>query len=190
MNETLTYLDCLREAAVDQYGFITTRQALDRGVPQAELSKMVSRGRLEHVAHGVYRVPLIPYSEYTRFMLALLWTGAPEAALSHETALDAYGVSDINPTLIHVTVAKSRRIRRSGGQGYAVHYQDLDSAKLTWWEGMRIVTLPAAIEQCIESGVQRYLIRQAIERGGEKYHFTSHEKERLFRLMEATNGAI
>lgn len=190
MKETLTYLDSLREVAIDKYGFITTGQALDVGVPQTELSKMVARGRLERVAHGVYRVPLIPYTEHTRFMQALLWTGAPEAALSHDTALDAYGVSDINPTLIHVTVAKSRRIRRDGGQGYFVHYQDLDQKQLTWWEGMRIVTLPVAIEQCIDSGVQRYLIRQAIERGTKKHHLSPQETERLINRIEAHVGAV
>ncbi|MDR0308676.1 MAG: type IV toxin-antitoxin system AbiEi family antitoxin domain-containing protein [Coriobacteriales bacterium] len=185
MNETHTYLDYLREIAIDQYGFVTTEQALEAGVPHSQLSKMVSRQRLERVAHGVYRVPLVPYSEYTRFMQALLWTGAPEAVLSHDTALDIYGVSDINPTLIHVTVAKSRRIRRSGGQGYAVHYQDLKPDQLFWWEGMRIVTLSVAIEQCINSGVPRYLIRQAIERGSKSNRAVAQEKERLFNLMEA-----
>jgi predicted transcriptional regulator of viral defense system len=39
-------------------------------------------------------------------MKAVLCAGFPEACLSHDTALDAYGVSDINPTAIHITVAK------------------------------------------------------------------------------------
>ena len=189
MIETCTYLDHLREIAIDQYGFVTTEQALEAGIPHSQLSKMVSRQRLERVAHGVYQVPLVPFSEYTRFMLALLWTGASEAALSHDTALDIYGVSDINPTLIHVTVAKSRRIRRSGGQGYVVHYDDLNPAQISWWEGMRIVTLSVAIEQCIKNSVPRYLIRQAIERGSKVDRVVAQEKEKLFDLMEARDGS-
>jgi predicted transcriptional regulator of viral defense system len=185
MIETHTYLDHLREIAIDQYGFVTTGQALEVGVPHSQLSKMVSRQRLEHVAHGVYRVPLTPYSEYTRYMQALLWTGVPEAALSHETALDIYGVSDINPTQIHVTVARSRRIRRAGGQGYVVHYENLSPEQVTWFEGMRIVALPVVIEQCIRSHVPRYLIRQAIERGSKINHIVSRNREKLLELMEA-----
>ena len=45
-------------------------------------------------------------------MLAVLWTGAPEAALSHETALAVRGYGDINPGKVHVTVRAGRRIRR------------------------------------------------------------------------------
>ena len=183
MKETHTYLDRLREIGIDQYGFVTTEQALETGVGHAELSKMVSRERLERVAHGVYRVPLVPHTEYTRFMLALLWTGASEAALSHETALDLYGVSDINPTMIHVAVAKSRRIRRSGGQGYAVHYEDLKSNQLTWFEGMCIVTLVTSIEQCIIAGVPSYLVLQAIEHGGKSNQVVANEQERLIHML-------
>jgi predicted transcriptional regulator of viral defense system len=189
MNEIVTYLDRLREIAIDQYGFVTAAQSAAAGVPYTELSKMVSRNRLERVAHGVYRVPLVPYTEHTRFMQALLWTGAPEAVLSHDTALDAYGVSDINPTSIHITVAKSRRIRRGGGQGYTIHYQDLRPDQLSWWEGMRMVTLTVAIEQCIGSKVPRYLIRQAIERGSKGDRALSAQKERLLDLLETHDGS-
>jgi predicted transcriptional regulator of viral defense system len=58
---------------------------------------------------------------YNQFMKSVLWTGVPEACLSHDTALYAYGGSDINPAAIHITVAKKRRIARKGGQGYVVH---------------------------------------------------------------------
>lgn len=53
MSEVVTYLERLRELALDQHGFVTTAQALTDGVPQTELSKLVARERLERVAHGV-----------------------------------------------------------------------------------------------------------------------------------------
>jgi predicted transcriptional regulator of viral defense system len=165
MNEVVTNIDKLREIAMDQHGFVTYKQAINAGVPQPGISMLASRGRLERVAFGVYRVPQVPATPYDQFMKAVLWTGAPEACLSHDTALYAYGVSDINPTAIHMTVAKRRRIARSGGQGYVVHHQDLEQNQVTWWEEIPIVTLPTAIEQCIYGNVQKYLIRQALERG-------------------------
>lgn len=57
-------------------------------------------------------------------MLAVLWTRVPEAALSHETALDAYGISDVNPSRIHLTVGKHRCFPRAGGD-YVVYYEDV-----------------------------------------------------------------
>jgi predicted transcriptional regulator of viral defense system len=188
MNEIVTHLEKLREIAMDQHGFVTYQQATDAGVPQPGLSMLVKRERLEKVAHGVYRVPQVPATPYDQFMKAVLWTGAPEACLSHDTALDAYCVSDINPTAIHITVAKKRRIVRKGGQGYVLHQQDLESDQRTWWEEIPIVTLPTAIEQCINGHVQTYLIRQAIERGEKLGKISKKEHMRLVELMEARNG--
>jgi len=188
MIEVVTYLDRLREIAMDQHGFVTYQQAIDVGVPQPAISMLVKRGRIERAAHGVYRVPQVPATPYDQLMKAVLWTGVPEACLSHDTALDAYGVSDINPSVIHLTVGKSRRIARKGGQGYILHRQDLRSDQITWWEEIPIVTLPVAIEQCINGRVQTYLIRQALERGEKTGIITQNEQKRLFEMMEARSG--
>ena len=115
MNEVVFDIDRLREVALDQYGFVTTAQAEEAGVSAPSLAMLVKRGRLERVVRSVYRVPQVPPASFDRFMLALLWTGCDEAALSHETALDAYDVCDVNPTSIHVVVDGGRRIRRKGG---------------------------------------------------------------------------
>ena len=68
MNETVFDIERLREAALDQHGFVTAAQAFDLGVSRATLSKLTSRGRIERVAHGVYRVPQVPASRFNRFM--------------------------------------------------------------------------------------------------------------------------
>lgn len=46
------------------------------------------------------------------------------------------------------------------------------------------MTLPVAIEQCIEGSVQKYLIRQAIENGYNSHRLHSAEKARLTELLE------
>ena len=154
-------------------------QALDAGISRRALSGLVERNRLERIVFGVYRVPQIPDTQYDTFMLAVLWTGVPEAVLSHETALDAYEVSDINPMRIYITVGKNRRIRRSGGEGYVLYYQDLQPDQKTWWEEIPIVTLPTAIDQCIMSGVPTYLLVQAIENGRSRGLLTVGEESAL-----------
>ena len=181
----VTKLERLREIALDQHGFVTTEQAAEVGVVNAELSTMVSRGRLARVAHGVYRVPQVLESEVDQYQLAVLWSGAPEAVLSHDTALEAWGISDVNPDRIHVTVARRRRLRRAGGERYVVHREDLDSSQLTWWQGVPIVTVPTAIGQCIASGMPTYLIRQAIERAGRTSLLPSAERQRLTAELES-----
>lgn len=187
MIEIATNIEMLREIALDQHGFVTTEQALEAGITYASLSMLVKRGRLERVGHGVYRVPQIPATRYDRYMLAVLWTGVPEAALSHDTALDTYDVCDINPTSIHITVAKGRRIKRSGGEGYALHYSSLDRAQITWWEQIPVVTLTTAIEQCINSAVPDYLLIQAIENGRRLGLLTTDDETLLTLKLQERN---
>lgn len=176
---TLTDTEKIREIALDQYGYVTTAQAEEEGVTRHSLAALTRRNRLERVAQGLYRVPQVPEMQNGAFMRAILWTGAPEAALSHETALDAYGVCDINPTKVHVTVDRGRRIAKAGGEGYALHRQRLDSQQRTWWHRIPIVTLPCAIEQCIAADVPSYLVRQAIEGGRDGRLLTDEEARRL-----------
>ena len=54
-------------------------------------------------------------------VVGVLWTGNPDAALSHETALAVHDLCDINPSAIHVFVPKGARIRRSRGESYVLH---------------------------------------------------------------------
>jgi predicted transcriptional regulator of viral defense system len=166
----VTKLERLRELALDQHGYVTTAQALEEGVSHAELSTMVARGRIERAAHGVYRIPQVPETEYDQYQLAVLWTGVPEACLSHDTALEAWGVTDINPDRIHVSVARHRRLRRTG------------------WQGIRTVTVSTAITQGIASGVPTYLIRQALDRAGRTSVLSAEDREHLSAELEARDG--
>jgi len=184
----VTKLERLREVAIDQHGFVTTAQALIEDVSHAELSTMLARGRLERAAHGVYRVPQVPETEYDQYQLAVLWTGAPEACLSHDTALQAWDISDINPDRIHLCVARRRRLRRAGGELYVIHHDDLDAKQITWWQGIPTVTVPIAIGQCVASNVPSYLIRQALERAGHTSLLPAAKRERLTAQLEARDG--
>lgn len=187
MKETVTNIDILREIALDQHGFVTAQQALQAGVSKPALSMLTKRERIDRVAHGIYRIPQIPITQYAQYMLAVLWTGAPEAALSHETALDAYEVSDINPSKTHITVAKRRRIKRSGGKNYALHYQDLLPDQIAWWEQIPIVTLAVALEQCIAYKVPDYILEQGISNGRKRGLLTAEQAESLSRQIGARN---
>ena len=189
MSEVLTYLERLREIALDQHGFVTAAQAVDDGIPKTELPKLAARGRVERMMHGVYRVPQVPATPHDNLALAVLWTGAPEACLSHETALASWGVSDVNPERVHLTIARNRRMRRSGGERYIVHRRDLEPDQCTWWEGIPITDLPTTIEDCIRFGTPSYLIRQAIERGGRTSLLPKAVSQRLQVLLDSRDLA-
>ena len=185
MAEALTFLDRMREVALEQHGFVTTQQAAELGGSSALLAAMVRRGRLEHPARGVYQVGQVPVTEYDGHMLAVLWTGFPEACLSHDTALDVWDISDILPDQIHVTVTAHRRIERAIPPGYVIHYEDLAPDEVTWWESIPTVTATVAIRQCLGTGMPTYLIRQAIERSARTSLVPAEQREQLTSIMEA-----
>ena len=179
LDEPVTYLERLREVAIDQHGFVTTAQAQEVGVPLVELYKMAARGRIEQVVRSVFRIPQVPGSRWDNWALAVLGTGAPEACLSHETALAAWEISDINPDRIHIWVGRNRRLRRSGGDGYVVHHGDLAPEQRAWFQQIPITTVSTTICQCIDWGVPTYLIEQALGRAGRTSLLLKSERELL-----------
>lgn len=179
----LTRLEQLREIALDQHGYVTTAQALEEGLAHANLSTMVARGRLQRVAHGVYRVPQVAETPADHYQLAVLWAGAPEACLSHETAMEVRGLGDVNPSKIHLTVTGRRRIRRAGGELYEIHYETLKPQEVDWWNGVRCVTVPTAIRQCIVGGTPSYLIDQALHQARGTSALKEDEYYRLKRML-------
>jgi predicted transcriptional regulator of viral defense system len=124
-----------------------------------------------------------PSVSTTATCLPVLWTRAPEACLSHETALDAYEISDVNPNRIHVTVAKHRRLRRTGGDDYVIHREDLAPPQIGWWQEIPTVTPATAIAQCIAYGTPTHLLRQAIDRGHIKGYLLTSEQPSVPPLM-------
>lgn len=184
----MTARSLLWDIAISQHGFVTARQAADLGVTPQALQMLVHRNTLERVAHGVYRYPEYPVGPFDDRMLAVLWTRCPEAAISHETALDAYDISDVNPDRLHLTVGKHRRLRRSDGNGFIVHYQDLTPSQVGWWEQIPTVTAFIAITQCIEADTPTHLLRQAIERGLQMGYLTHAEHTDLSKRLEITRG--
>ena len=177
--------DELWDVATVQHGFVTAHQATEMGIEKHALQMLVHRGTLTRAAFGVYRFPRYPVGEYDGHMLAVLWTRAPEACLSHETALDLYGISDVNPNRIHVTVGKQRRLRRTGGDDYVIHTEDLAPAQVGWAQEIPTVTPASAIAQCIAYGTPTYLLRQAIERGQAQGYLKTAESDTLAETLES-----
>lgn len=161
----MTLRDELWDTAVEQYGFVTAADAHRLGAPVVELGKLAARGKLQRVGYGLYRFPEWPTGSRDYLMEAVLWTRDPDAALSHDTALDVYELCDINPDRIHITVPRRGKPlrRRNAPAAYTVHYETLSPSQRGWWEQIPTVTVPTAIDQCITSGTRPDLIRQAID---------------------------
>jgi predicted transcriptional regulator of viral defense system len=161
----VTIREVLWEAALGQYGYVTSFDAARLGLPKIELTKLASRGKLRRVCQGVYRFPEFAASANDQLVEAVLWTRDRLAVLSHETALEVRELSDVNPNVIHVTVPKRKNpIRRNDMPAeVVVHYQTLRPDQRDWWDEIPCVTAETAIDQSILSLPRPDLLRQAID---------------------------
>ena len=144
MPAEVKYRDVVREIALDHYGFVTTRDAVEAGVPAVELPKLAARGGLEHVAYGLYRVTDIPPTRYDQFAEALLRVG--EGAYLHgESVLALFGLAEVNPRKIRVAV---RRRARPKLPAFIELTQGRGDVCTTLYEGLASQSVADALLEC------------------------------------------
>jgi len=154
----------LAERAAETFGYLTAEDARDLGVPLGTLNALSRRGQLVRVSHGIYRMPLIPPSRLDQYMLATLWPDG-RGCISHESALELYGISDVNPARVHVTVPARYRTHREIPALYALHREDLTDRDRGSFDGIPAVSATKAIRQLHEQHLRPSLLAQAIDEG-------------------------
>ncbi len=166
MAQRSTYRRRLRERALDQYGYVTTHDARDLGIPPVELRKLAQRGFLERVGHGVYRFEDIPRTDRDQFMEAVLCAG-PDAALTGDAVLALHDLGLVNPRRIRVAVPRQPR-RTETGIAHLIWDRRMDPQAITRYEGIPSQRIDHAIAASRSYVMRERLLdaaRQALERG-------------------------
>jgi predicted transcriptional regulator of viral defense system len=169
----------LHDHAVEQHGFVTTRDAVGLGVKPRRLDVMADRGVVERVSRGVFRFPDVPAGPLDQYAAAVLWPLEVRGVLSHATALDLHGLSDINPSRIDVTVPRGFRTTRTSPPVMRLHHEALAAEEITWHEGIPIVSVYRAILGSIDQHVGWNLIEQAIDTGRRRGRLTPERTDEL-----------
>jgi len=175
-----TYREVVREIALDHYGYVTTEQAAEAGVPAVELPKLAARGGLENVAYGLYRVPDIPPTAYDQFAEALMRVG--EGAYLHgESVLALFGLADVNPRQIKVAV---RRRARPQLPPFVELTQVKDDAPTTFYEGLEAQPVAEAILEC-RGRIERGRLREAVKQARKEGLLTTTEWHRVRKGLQS-----
>jgi predicted transcriptional regulator of viral defense system len=177
-----TYRRRLYERALDPYGYVTTQDADDLGVPPVELRKLHQRGGLEHVGQGLYRFEDIPPTAKDEFMEAVLHVGAG-AILAGDAVLALHDLGLANPRRIRV--ATPRRVRRQLPPFVKVERREVPRAKQTTYEGIPAMTVAEAIRDCRGVLMPERLI-EAVTDGAQAGLIRRAEANRLVEELEAT----
>ncbi|GGO84908.1 hypothetical protein GCM10011584_03600 [Nocardioides phosphati] len=160
--EHMNVRDRVLERAAEQHGYITTRDARDLDIDPTQLRLMAARGRLERVGRGVYRVPMLPRTEHDELAEAVAWT-LGRGVISHESALVLYGLSDVSPSRVHLTVPRDNHPRTAGGELYRLHRRDLDPTEITERDDIAVTTVARTIRDCLANGTDPYQLRLAVD---------------------------
>ncbi len=182
--------------ASEQAGYFIADQARTCGYSRALLSYHARSGRFIRVRRGLYRFREYPSSPREAAVAAWLAAGKDVAVVSHESALDILGLSDVIPDAVHLTVPRSRRNLPSP-PGVKVHTsaRHLQKDDLVTRDGMTITSATRSTLDAAEAGTAPEQIQmavvQAVERGLATAEQLKREGEgRGRRVARLIDGAL
>ena len=174
--------DTLRDLASEHEGLFTAREAEEAGIPRALVVQLRHRGRLERVAQGLYRFPTWPTTRLQQYHEAVLWPQAHRqlayALISHESALELYDLTQLNPSTVNVTLPRLTRIRRTPPPWMRLHLADVPETDRRWEQRVPVVSIPRAIEDVAYThGID--IVHQAVQDARERRLLREDDIERL-----------
>ncbi len=161
-----TRMDELYALAEEHAGLLLSKEARSQGIKDSVLVRLAQRGRLERMSRGVYRIAHYPADRLAQYREAILWArasqGPEHVALSHETALALYGISDVNPARVHLTVPVAARLRRERPEWITIHRADLAKDEILLHEGLPVTAVERSIMDVLSTSRRTEIARQAI----------------------------
>lgn len=162
------------DLAAEQWGLVTTAQARELGASPQVLARLASRGALERMTHGVYRVagaPSSPLDDIRAVWLALDPSRRASerrrdelpAVVSHRSAASLHELGDLEADELEFTSATRKQTRRPDVR---IHRLPLDPGEWTLVDGLPVTTIARTIgdlaEARIDGGHLASAVRDAI----------------------------
>lgn len=171
-------------------GYFTAGQAREAGYDYILQHYHRVRGNWSLVGHGLYRLRQYPDAEDEELVRLSLWSrdrdGRPQAAVSHETALRLYDLTDLMPDRVHLSVPKS--FRKEPPKGIVLHETRLEDSDVEARRGYRVTTplrtildvasSPGVSPEHLETAVAEALDRELVRR------------KRLREALEVLNRSV
>lgn len=160
----------LYRKAEAQAGYFTATQAVEAGMDRSTLSYHARPGgRYRRIRPGLFRIRHFPFSPFEHVMAAWLPLRGAGAVVSHESALELHGLSDLIPNAIHLTVPRSERgLRRRAGVQLHTTSSPPGEAEIQTIDGLPVTNPERSIVDALEAGAQpeqiELAVRQAVRR--------------------------
>lgn len=176
----MNYREQLRRIAAYQHGIVTTLDADEHDIPAVELRKLVQRGAIRRIGHGVYRFDEFPRTANAADAEAVAIVGEG-AYLEGESVLALLGLGHANPAQIQV--ATTRQIRRTLPRWIkTTRRTKLTDEDTTSYEGVPSVRLSHALVQT-QPKIPRARWAEAIRQAERRELISMHEANELLALQ-------
>jgi predicted transcriptional regulator of viral defense system len=161
--------EALFAVASAQAGCFTAAQAAAHGFSSALLSHHVRAGRFLRLTRGLYRLRDYPAQPGDEIVAAWL-RQAPDAVVSHESALEVHDLADTLADRVHLTVPRGRRrLVPQGGVLIHTTTHPLGTTDTVSRRGMRVTTPARTIADVAAAGAApdqvTAAVRAALARG-------------------------
>ena len=193
-----TDLAGLEALALAQGGYFRREDAIAHGITDRLLSYHKRTGRFDRVLPGVYRLTRAPVSPNDELLLAWVWSRYG-GAISHESALALYDLSDLLPSKVQLTVPVDERRRTAR---FDLHRSQLQPEEIRPYEGVSATVPGRAIVDAAAGDADPEQIQKAIRQALDRALLTPERlraaaarsryrnKRAVQRLIEQTLGDV
>lgn len=170
---------CLFATASEQHGYFTAAQARGCGFAWDLLSDGEKRGRYRRLRRGLYRLRDYPSSSREEVTAAWLALGREVAVVSHESALETLDLSDVVPTMVHLTVPRAKR-HLPHLPGVTIHTttRPLQPTDVIVRDGVRLTSPIRTIVDVAQAGTAPEQVELAIQQAMARGLITKPDLER------------
>ncbi len=163
--------DQLYHLAEQQAGYFTASQAESAGIGRGTLRHHARPGgRFERVRRGLYRLRHFPSSPHEHVVAAWLPLRPTGAVVSHESALELYGLADVIPAAVHLSIPRAKRgVRPRSGVRIHTLEVPLETDEVRTVDGIAVTSPERTLADALDVGSAPeqidLAVRQAIDRG-------------------------
>lgn len=133
----------LKSIANNQRGYFSTQQAISAGYISQNHSYHVKTGNWEKIDRGIYKLPGYENTLESNFVRWSLWALGYSKnriiVVSHESALNYYGLMDSTSSKVHLSVCAGR-FTKMEPQECSFHFQYLNRREYSIARGYNITT--------------------------------------------------
>ncbi len=176
----MTAYQAIYDEAIGNYGLITSAQAKALGISNETLVKLASRGRLERIAYGVYRIQhYVPNSEGLDPYACAVAKVGDGAYLWGPSVLAVHHLCPTNPSRIYV--ATPGRYRRKASSTLVVKDR-AGEAEVENYEGIRMQPVADAIVSS-QHIIMLDRLLEAARLGSDRELFSPQKREQIVKEL-------